>query len=88
MGSSSLPFICLAQARIRVAEAEAKAIELITEAVGKSTNHANCLLAQKYIRMMQELAGGDKTKTVCLSYEAKNLLGSIGDIKDLFQTAE
>ena len=59
-----------AQARIRKAEAEAKAIELITEAVGKSTNPANYLLAQKYIQMMQELAQGDKTKTVYLPYEA------------------
>ena len=42
-----------AQARIRKAEAEAKAIELISEAVGKSTNPANYLLAQKYIQMMQ-----------------------------------
>ena len=64
-----------AQARIRKAEAEAKAIELITEAVGKSTNPAN----------YQELAEGDKTKTVYLPYEATNLLGSIGGIKDLFK---
>src|SRR5574344_1573132 len=75
-----------AQARIRKAEAEAKAIELITEAVGKSTNPANYLLAQKYIQMMQELANGDKTKTVYLPYEATNLLGSIGGIKDLFKS--
>ena len=74
-----------AQARIRKAEAEAKAIELITQAVGKSTNPANYLLAQKYIQMMQELAEGDKTKTVYLPYEATNLLGSIGGIKDLFK---
>ena len=74
-----------AQARIRVAEAEAKATELITEAVGKSTNPANYLLAQKYIQMMQELAEGDKTKTVYLPYEATNLLGSIGGIKELFK---
>ena len=77
-----------AQARIRKAEAEAKAIELITEAVGKSTNPANYLLAQKYIQMMQELAQGDKTKTVYLPYEATNLLGSIGGIKDLFKSEE
>ena len=77
-----------AQARIRKAEAEAKAIELITEAVGKSTNPANYLLAQKYIQMMQELAQGDKTKTVYLPYEATNLLGSIGGIKDLFKATE
>ena len=71
--------------KIRKAEAEAKAIELITEAVGKSTNPANYLLAQKYIQMMQELAEGDKTKTVYLPYEATNLLGSLGGIKDLFK---
>ena len=55
-----------AQARIRKAEAEAIAIEKITEAVGKTTNPANYLLAQKYIQMMEELAKGDKTKTVYL----------------------
>ncbi|MDD7597277.1 MAG: SPFH domain-containing protein [Prevotella sp.] len=75
-----------ATARIRKAEAEAIAIQKITEAVGKSTNPANYLLAQKYIAMMQELASGDKSKTVYLPYEATNLLGSIGGIKDLFKT--
>ena len=75
-----------AQARIRKAEAEAKAIELISEAVGKSTNPANYLLAQKYIQMLRELAQGDKTKTVYLPYEATNLMGSIGGIKDLFKS--
>ncbi len=75
----------LAAAKIKQAEAEARAIELITEAVGKSTNPANYLLAQKYIQMMREVAEGAKTKTVYLPYEATNLLGSIGGIKDLFK---
>lgn len=75
-----------AQARIRKAEAEAIAIEKITEAVGKSTNPANYLLAQKYIQMLQEVATGDKAKTVYLPYEATNLMGSIGGIKDLFKS--
>lgn len=74
-----------AQARIRKAEAEAIAIEKITEAVGKSTNPANYLLAQKYIQMMQQLAEGDKTKTVFLPFEATNMLGSLGGIKELFK---
>lgn len=77
-----------AQARIRKAEAEAIAIEKITEAVGKSTNPANYLLAQKYIQMLEELAQGDKTKTVYLPYEATNLMGSIGGIKELFKNAD
>jgi regulator of protease activity HflC (stomatin/prohibitin superfamily) len=74
-----------AQARIRKAEAEAVAIQKITDAVGKSTNPANYLLAQKYIGMLSDVAQGDKTKTVFLPYEASNLLGSIGGIKDLFK---
>ena len=74
-----------AQARIRKAEAEAIALEKITEAVGKSTNPANYLLAQKYIAMMEELAKGDKAKTVYLPYEATNVMGSIGGIKELFK---
>ncbi len=75
-----------AMAKIRKAEAEAIAIAKITEAVGKSTNPANYLLAQKYIQMLQKMASGDKTKTIYLPYEATNLLGSIGGIKDLFKS--
>ena len=75
-----------AQARIRKAEAEAIAIQKITEAIGDSSNPANYLLAQKYIAMMQQMAEGDKTKTVYLPYEATNLMGSIGGIKDLFKS--
>ena len=74
-----------ATARIRKAEAEAIAIAKITEAVGKSTNPANYLLAKKYIQMLNEVAQGDKTKTVFLPYEATNLMGSIGGIKELFK---
>lgn len=74
-----------ATARIRKAEAEAQAIEKITTAVGKSTNPANYLLAKNYIEMLQKVATGDKTKTVFLPYEASNLMGSLGGIKELFK---
>ena len=68
-----------------MAKAASFAIDKITEAVGKSTNPANYLLAQKYIQALQDIAAGDKTKTVYLPYEATNVLGSIGGIKDLFK---
>lgn len=74
-----------AQARIRKAEAEAQAIDRIAEAVGQTTNPANYLIAQKYIAMMRDVAGGENAKTVYLPYEASNLLGSIGGIKDMFK---
>ena len=64
------------------------AIDKITEAVGKSTNPANYLLAQKYIGMLEEVASGDRTKTVFLPFEASNMLGSIGGIKELFTAPE
>ena len=67
-----------ANARIKKAEAEAVAIQKITDAVGKSSNPANYLLAQKYIQMLQDVAAGDKTKTVFLPYEATNLMGHYG----------
>ena len=74
-----------ATARIRKAEAEAIAINKITEAVGKSTNPANYLLAQKYIQMMEEMASNQQQKTVFLPYEATNVLGSLAGIKELFK---
>lgn len=74
-----------ATARVRKAEAEAEAIRQITDAVKGSSNPASYLLAQKYIDTLNEIAQGDKTKTVYLPYEATNLMGSIGGIKDLFK---
>lgn len=74
-----------AQARIRVAEAEAVAIQRITDAVGKSTNPANYLIAQKYIQMMVDLAKNENQKTVYLPYEATGMMGSIGGIKEMFK---
>src|SRR5574344_542367 len=73
-----------AQARIKKAEAEAISIQKISDAVGQSTNPASYLLAQKYISMLQQVASGEQTKTVYLPYEATNLMGSIGGIKELF----
>lgn len=74
-----------AQARIRKAEAEAVAIEKIAEALGGKTNPASYLLAQKYIAMMEQLSKGSQAKTVYLPYEATNLMGSIGGIKEIFK---
>ena len=73
---------------MRRAEAEAIAIEKVTEAVGKSTNPANYLLAKNYIETLQTIASGPATKTVYLPYEASNLMGSIGGIKDMFKMGD
>ena len=63
--------------------AEAAKQQAILQAEGEA--QARIRKAQKYIQMLQELAQGDKTKTVYLPYEATNLMGSIGGIKELFK---
>ena len=73
-----------ARAKVLQAEAEATAIRNIAEAVAdKGADPVNYLLAVKYIETLKEVAGGQGNKTVYLPYEATNLLGSLGGIKDL-----
>jgi len=75
-----------ARAKILQAEAEATAIRNISEAVSDGgADPVNYLLAVKYVEALKEIASGQQNKTVYLPYEATNMLGSIGGIKDLFQ---
>jgi len=74
-----------ARAKVLQAEAEAAAIRNIAEAVAdRGADPVNYLLAVKYIETLKEVAGGQDNKTVYLPYEATNVLGSLGGIKDLF----
>ena len=73
-----------ARAKVLQAEAEAAAISNIASAVAdRGADPVNYLLAVKYIETLKEVAGGQQNKTVYLPYEASNLLGSLGGIKDL-----
>ena len=74
-----------AKAKVLQAEAEATAIRNIAEAVSdRGADPVNYLLAVKYIETLKEVAGGQQNKTVYLPYEASNMLGSLGGIKDMF----
>ena len=74
-----------AKAKVLQAEAEATAIRNIAEAVAdRGADPVNYLLAVKYIEALKDVAGGQDNKTVYLPYEATNLLGSLGGIKDMF----
>ena len=74
-----------AKAKVLQAEAEATAIRNIAEAVAdRGADPVNYLLAVKYIETLKEVAGGQENKTVYLPYEATNMLGSLGGIKDMF----
>ena len=72
------------RAKVLQAEAEATAIRNVAEAVAdRGADPVNYLLAVKYIETLKEVAGGQENKTVYLPYEASNLLGSLGGIKEL-----
>ena len=74
-----------ARAKVLQAEAEATAIRNIADAVSdRGADPVNYLLAVKYIETLKEIAGGQDNKTVYLPYEASNMLGSLGGIKDMF----
>jgi len=74
-----------AKAKVLQAEAEATAIRNIADAVSdRGADPVNYLLAVKYIETLKEVAGGQQNKTVYLPYEASNLLGSLGGIKEMF----
>lgn len=76
----------IAKAKIMQAEAEAKAIQLVADAIkATKTDPASYLLATKYIETLKEMTSGKDNKTVYIPYEATNLLGSIGGIKEIFK---
>ncbi len=76
----------IAKAKIMQAEAEAKAIQLVADAIqATKTDPATYLLATKYIETLKEMTSGKDNKTVYIPYEATNMLGSIGGIKEMFK---
>ena len=76
----------VAKAKIMQAEAEAQAIQLVADAIkATKTDPATYLLATKYIETLKEMTSGKDNKTVYIPYEATNMLGSIGGIKEMFK---
>ena len=66
-------------------EAEAEAIAKVAQAIANTkTDPATYLLAVKYIETLRDITSGQNNKTVYMPYEASNVLGSIGSIKDIF----
>lgn len=74
-----------AQARLRVATAEAQAIEVVAKAIGTTGNPAQYLIAQRYLESLTQIAAGS-SKIVFMPYEAAGVMGSIGSMKELFDS--
>jgi len=74
-----------ATARLRVATAEAQAIEVVSKAIGVAGNPAQYLIAERYLESLSHIAEGAQ-KIVFLPFEAAGVMGSIGSMKELFQS--
>ena len=72
------------EARERQAEAEAKATQLVSDAIANGNTQAiNYFIAQKYTEALAKIGDGQNSKLVLMPLEASQLIGSIGGISQL-----
>ena len=72
------------EARERQAEAEAKATQLVSDAIANGNTQAiNYFIAQKYTDALARIGDGQNSKLVLMPLEATQLIGSIGGISQL-----
>ncbi len=84
-GEKSAAFL-LAEAREREAEAEAKATQMVSDAVGNGDPQAlNYFLGLKYVDAMGRFAESNNQKTIFMPMEMTSLVGTIGGISELWK---
>ena len=73
------------QSAILAAEGQAEARLRVATAIGATGNPAQYLIAQRYLESLMQIAAGAQ-KVVFLPFEAAGVMGSIGSMKELFET--
>src|SRR3546814_165096 len=77
-----------AEPRERQAEAEAKATQVVSEAIAGGNNQAlNYFIAQKYVEAVGKFATSPNAKTILFPVEATQLIGTLGGIGELARGA-
>src|SRR5690606_13860740 len=77
-----------AEARERLAEAEARATQMVSDAISAGNVQAiNYFVAQKYIEAFKALAEAPNQKFVLMPMESAGVIGSIAGIADLAKEA-
>ena len=77
-----------AEARERLAEAEAKATAMVSKAIAEGdVNAINYFVAQKYIEALQKIASADNEKLVFMPMDASGVIGAIGGVAELAKSA-
>ena len=73
-----------AEARLKIIEAEALAIDKISKVIGGDPKDPiNYLVAVKYIETLKGIAEGQNNKLVFMPYESSALVNTVGTIKEL-----
>ena len=77
-----------ADARERLAQAEARATLMVSEAIGKGDIQAiNYFVAQKYIEALKGIASAENSKLIFMPLESSSVIGALGGITELAKAA-
>jgi regulator of protease activity HflC (stomatin/prohibitin superfamily) len=75
-----------AEARERSAQAEAVAIQVVSDAIAKGDiKSIQYFVAQEYIKALAQLASSPNSKTIMMPLEASSVIGSVGGISELLK---
>lgn len=75
-----------AEARERLAKAEAVSTEVVSEAIAKGDVQAiQYFIAQDYIKALGKIASSTNSKTIMMPLEASSVIGSVGGISELLK---
>jgi regulator of protease activity HflC (stomatin/prohibitin superfamily) len=72
---------------MRVAQAEAQAIQVVAQALGATSSPAQYLIAKSYLDTLGQISNGAQ-KLVFLPYEASGILSSLGGIRELLKSTD
>ncbi len=77
-----------AEARERLAQADAKATEMLSNAIESGSSQAvNYFVAEKYVKVLGELAASPNQKTLMIPVEAASVIGSVAGIAEIAKAA-
>lgn len=78
-----------AEARERAAEAEARATQMVSEAIAAGNIQViNYFVAQKYTDALQKIGSAGNSKVIMMPLDASNLLGAIDGIAELVKESQ
>jgi len=85
-GSKSAAFLA-SEARERQALAEAKATELVSNAIAAGNiNAINYFIAQKYVEALSHMAAAPNHKVIFMPLDASGVMGSLGGMMELIKS--